>query len=234
MSEAVLTEPNVESAYSEVSSEFNYRPVSALAVVSLFFGLCSFIALLTVFGLSIALFGAILGIVSFIQVQRSKGEIGGKWFALSGMVLSMTMFISGISLHSYNYATEVPDGFERINFSRNISRLGFVNGAPHPNVQELDGKPIFLKGYMYPTGQTEGITSFVLVKDTGQCCFGGQPAAQDMIRVVMKNGNGVEYREGMVSVAGTFHINGNGNDNTGLTAVYQIDGDYFESSRFSF
>ncbi|VAX41182.1 hypothetical protein MNBD_PLANCTO02-2856 [hydrothermal vent metagenome] len=240
MSQVVLpeTEEKIESQFTYVGEEFSYRPFSALAIVSFFLGICSMVALLTVYGVPIALLGAIMGAAAFIKVWRSEGEIRGKWLALIGMSLSFLLFVSAIALHSYNYNTEVPDGFQRVSFSHDIARKQFVSKnsvvSPHPDVLKLDGQKVFLKGYMYPTGQKEGIRSFVLVKDTGQCCFGGAPKQWDMIRVVMKGDSTIKYSPGMVSVAGTFHVQGNGQDNTGLTAVYQIDGDYFEKSRFSF
>ena len=53
-------------------------------------------------------------------------------------------------------------------------------------MKALDGQRIFIKGYMYPTKELEGLNSFLLVKDTGQCCFGGNPAITDMIMVTME------------------------------------------------
>ena len=49
----------------------------------------------------------------------------------------------------------------------------------------------------------EGIKQFVLLKDSGECCFGGDPAPYDMIQVNMAPGVTTESYGSMVSVAGT-------------------------------
>lgn len=80
---------------------------------------------------------------------------------------------------------------------------------------------------MYPSRQREGLKEFVLVKDTGDCCFGKQPKLSDMIVVHMKDGQTVNYREQqLVSVAGVFRIAGvhQAGDIVGL---YAMDGTHF-------
>jgi hypothetical protein len=81
---------------------------------------------------------------------------------------------------------------------------------------------------MYPTRQKTGITEFVLVKDTGQCCFGGNPKLTDMIVIKFRDGKTVNHREQtLVSVAGYFHaetVTRSGE----LTAIYSLDGTHFK------
>ena len=96
-----------------------------------------------------------------------------------------------------------------------------------PEVARLDGKPIYIKGYMYPTRQRTDISEFVLVKDTGQCCFGGQPKLCDMIIVKFADGMTVNYREQqLVGVGGIFRPNTVARAE-GLTAVYVLEGTHF-------
>jgi hypothetical protein len=153
-------------------------------------------------------------------------------------VLSVGFFASGTAVHAYNYATEVPEGYRRVNFTHDISKKGFpvgMDGAAtiHPDVQQLDGQPIFLKGFMYPEQQTEGLAQFVLVKDNQQCCFGGQPNPADMILIEMEPGKTVDYYPSLVSVAGTFHAQAPGKA-AGLTTVYRIEGTHFSRAKTSF
>ena len=106
----------------------------------------------------------------------------------------------------------------------------FDEGKVHvaPEVAALDGKPIFIKGYMYPTGRQTGITEFVLVKDTGQCCFGGQPKLTDMIVVKFDDGKMVNHREQvLVGVAGIFRANAVVQSGV-LTGIYQIEATHFQ------
>ena len=60
---------------------------------------------------------------------------------------------------------------------------------------------------MYPMEQTTGLTKFTLCKDTGDCCFGGEPKISDMIHVEFVDGVTADHRELILSgVAGTLRV----------------------------
>lgn len=190
--------------------DFNYKPIPPLAVVSLLLGICGLSGLLSPLGLLFAAFGAVLGWVAARQIRSSDGGLSGGWMAQSGVVLSSLLFVGGIALHVYWFQSELPEGCQRLSFSTDISKKGFViednQQKFHPDIEELDGKQVFLKGYMYPEGQVEGIKTFILCRDNGDCCFGGQPKLTDMIKVRMAKGTSARMGQGMVSVAGTFRL----------------------------
>jgi hypothetical protein len=60
-----------------------------------------------------------------------------------------------------------------------------------PDIAALDGKKVFIKGYMRPgssnNGYTDNISSFLLVRDSGNCCFGDLSTVKyfDQIAVMM-------------------------------------------------
>lgn len=208
-------------------NEFDYRPVAVLAPVSLFLGLASSLILFGLIGAVICILGIVVGSICLWQIRRSFGELGGRTLGRIGLSLSVLFLVSGSALHAYSFATEVPEGYERLSFNNDIAKKGFVvqNGATglHPDVQQLAEKKVFVKGYMYPTGEEEGLTAFILCKDNQQCCFGGQPKLTDMILVEMQDGATVDYTQSLVSVAGVFRTN-TGGGAAGQNPVYQIDG----------
>ena len=215
----------------ERQNEFSYRPIPVLAPVSLAIGLCSIVGLASVAGLSVPLLGVILGILGWRQITRARGEYGGYKLTLSGLVLSFTCLMAGTSLHAYTYATEVPDGYERLSFRWLAEQKPIVEDGQtriHPEAKSLDGQKIFVKGYMYPENSKSKLKRFVLCKDTGQCCFGGKPSLTDMIVVEFVNETRANFRElSLVNVAGTFRakkmiVGGE------LTALYQLEGEYFK------
>jgi len=219
------------------TNEFDYRPVPVAAPVALFLGISSVIGLFGVPGLPVGLVGLFVGWRAFRTIRRSSGELSGGWLAATGMALSAMFFVLGTALHSFAYATEVPEGFARVNFTRDISKKGFTvtdgEQSIHPEVAALDGKPVFLKGYMYPERKTEGLTSFVFVKDNQQCCFGGQPELTDMILVEMDPGMTVDYHTSLVSVAGVFRAMAPKKGDT-LNTVYKLDASFFTPAKTSF
>ncbi|HTI50756.1 MAG TPA: DUF3299 domain-containing protein [Planctomycetaceae bacterium] len=211
--------------------EFDYHPVPPLAPITLFLGVCAFAGLLAIPGLAIGLAGALTGLICLWQIKRSEGELGGRLVAKMGLVLSALFFVSGGALHAYTYATEVPEGYQRVSFnwlSKEEPTAGPNGVEVTPAVADLDEQPIFIKGYMFPTRQQFGLTEFVLVKDTGQCCFGGNPKITDMIVVRFKDGMSVNHKpQTLVSVAGTFHAKTVAHSGE-LTAIYSIDGTHFK------
>ena len=221
----------------DLQDEFSYKPVPPTAVVGLALGLLSFIALFGITGLGIAVFGIIVSIISLISIRRSGGELGGKTVAISAIALSTFFLITGISYQSFVYAHEVPEGYHRVNFSSDISAKDFVvkDGVSrvNPDVMTWDKKNVFLKGYMYPTRQTNGLKSFILVKDNGDCCFGGQPDVKDMILVEMQGDMNVDFYAGLVAVSGEFQAEAPTQAGE-LRPVYQLKGTHFEQARTAY
>ena len=190
--------------------EFAYKSIPPLAPVSALLGVCALSGLLSPLGLVFAVFGFVLGFVALRQIDQSDGGLGGGKLAKVGMLTSLVLLVSGVALHIYWYQTEVPTGYQRISFGLDISKKGFINeegqGRVHPDIAALDGKPLFLKGYMYPGTQLDDLSTFLLCRDNGDCCFGGQPKLTDMIKVKMKGDLRAYHMQHMVSVAGVFRL----------------------------
>lgn len=191
--------------------QFEYRPVPVVAVVGCVLGVLSAMALLGVTGIVVAFLGLLISGFATLRIRAARGDLGGQRLALLGLGLSVVFLSSGVAWQRYQYLHEVPAGYARTSFTEDISRKAFVTidgqTGVSPEVQQLVDKPVFLKGFMYPTNQMHGLDSFVLVKDSGTCCFGGEPAVQDMIGVVMEPGQTVDYYQGRVSVSGVFELN---------------------------
>lgn len=212
--------------------QFDYHPIPPLAPITLFLGVCAMAGLIIVPGLAIGAVGTLTGIICLAQIRRSGGELGGRAIARAGLWLSILCFVAGSGWHTYAYATEVPEGHERLNFSWLAKQPTSFNAdgtaEVAPEVAALDGKKVFIKGYMYPTRQLTGISEFVLVKDTGECCFGGNPKISDMLIVQFKDGMTVDHKEQtLVSIAGVFRAK-NVQRSGELVALYSIDGTYFK------
>lgn len=229
MSEAMQLAP------SEMGNDFSYRPVPPLAVMTLVTGVLSLSGMLTEFALPFAVIGCVLGFFSLRQFAQFPTEFSGRLLALGGMLLSALCLFGGSALHAYIYVNEVPSGYQRLNFNEDISKRGFVETEGKVDFQEdvklLDGQKVLLKGYMYPEKDTVGIRRFLLVKDSGDCCFGGQPKLTDMVHVVLnKDVSSATLRIGLVSVSGVFHLKdmrraGN------LNPVYEIEATHFGASK---
>jgi hypothetical protein len=242
MSESLFS-PAMESPqpleYNRTVNEFSYKPVPVLAPLSFCLGFLSALGFIGLLAVPIGFFGIIASVVCILKLRKARGEYGGMWLAVAGLVMSLVFFTTTGGLWAYGYRTEVPDGFRRLNFMSDVSSKGFVVAKGrtdifNPDVKALDGQKVFIKGYMYPTKQMEGLKTFLLVKDNAQCCFGGNPAMQDMILINLVPGKSVNFHSGVLtSVAGVFHCQ-QASGPAGLQPTYTIDGSYVENSRTMF
>ena len=144
--------------------------------------------------------------------------------------------VAGLGLHVYRYNTEVPEGFERLSFAA-FSEKAMINDADHqrvnPAIQSLEGKRLFVKGYMYPEGSIEGLTSFILCKGNHDVGFGPTPNLSELIKVRMAKGSSANFQVGLVSVAGEFRIR----DSTKISnfePAFELVATHFGPSKTSF
>lgn len=214
-------------------NEFNYRPVSVVAVVGLVLSLISSAAIFIWLVLPLCLLAAFISTIGLISIRRSRGGYSGTPVALLGMFFGTAFFLGGVGFQVYAYQTEVPEGYQRLSFAADISEKEVVeeNGVtkPHPDVADLEGKSVFIKGYIYQTGQLKDIGSFLLVKDNADCCFGGKPKIWDRLGVVMQDGKKIDYRAGKVAVAGKFRLNPDFKGESELEPIYIVEADYFST-----
>ena len=225
MSVDIAQEPNsIEDDYRQ------YRALSTLAVVSFVAGLLS---VLTFVGWSLAaipMAGIIAGVLGLRQIRANPDAYTGEHFALIGTLLCGLLWAGGWSRLAYVHATEVPPGYERISYDDLQIDPVDPGSMPPQRAAELNGKKVFIKGFVYqPTGgQTRGLKRFILVRDKGQCCFGGNPKITDMIEVKLNGDLEAEFNMQPRKLAGTFRI-GPGQSMHGLQgALYHLDADHLD------
>ena len=116
------------------------------------------------------------------------------------------LVVGAVAKHSYTYATEVPEGYNRVAFYE-LQQLDPLPDIPTPRAAEIDGQAIFVKGYIHPSSGSGLLRRFILVPDLGTCCFGGQPRSTDMIEVILTNGQTVRADLARRKLAGKFALN---------------------------
>ena len=219
-------------------NEFSYRPVPVIAVVGTTMAVMSSAALFIWLVLPLCLVALTVSLVALWSIRSSRGAYGGTPLAFTGVTLSLLFFAGGIGYQIYAYQTEVPPGYQRVSFVDDISEKGFVEENQqlqvHPDVKALEGEKVFLKGYIYPTGQDKGLRAFLLLKDNGQCCFGGQPELTDRLGVKMMEGKEIDYYSGKVSVAGTFRLNDRFTGQGKLEPIFILEAEHFAKAKSDF
>ena len=193
-------------AIDPMVSDEDYRALSGAAVMSLALGFLSALALLTLYLAAIPILGILFGFYAILQIRKHPSELTGRGVAIAGVILSSTLLVAGASVASYVYATEVPSGYERIFYSQLQPEEGKIGQKIPPLAEELDGKKVFIKGYVFPGKQRQGIKTFLLVRDKGDCCFGGNPKLTDRIQVTLSDPERLQFDPYLHKVAGTFRL----------------------------
>lgn len=163
-----------------------YRALSIPAVISLLLGILSIPAMAITALLFIPLIGLVLGYITIHRLRDRTHEYSGRGLALVGTVLSSVSLLVGIGFSSWTYATEVPDGYARITFDDLQKDEARPDLPFRESALQLNGKRVFVKGYVLSNEKRNDLDSFILVPDLGTCCFGGQPKLNDMIEVKLK------------------------------------------------
>ncbi len=176
---------------SDVGDDFDYIPISPWAPLALCLGLLSLTGFIGLFGLYVAAFGIFIGLAAFFRIRGAAGAVKGTGMSAIGLVLSVASLVLGSAKMAHAYSTEVPDGYLRVNFPKEIAEKQFyyVGGKRKldQDVAKLVGKKVYLKGFMWATQATDGLPRFILLKDNGECCFGGKPKSHDFITVTLNS-----------------------------------------------
>ncbi|MEY3459575.1 MAG: hypothetical protein RL215_2732 [Planctomycetota bacterium] len=132
---------------------------------------------------------------------------------------------------SKRFRKERPSNAFRVSYD-DIDLLKILNMEPVPPdaiahfpdwLKQLDGQTIRIRGYMYPTFEATGLTSFTLARDNGICCFVRQPKIYDIISVALAPGEVTDYIANRpFDVEGVFRIDP-GADQTDLSRLYRIE-----------
>lgn len=146
------------------------------------------------------------------RIRREPERYSGQGMARIGLSLSLVLLVGGVGYGGYVYATEVPDGYSRISFNTmkpdELQERGGL--LVPPDVSSLEGKNVFIKGYIRPDSITvpRGIDQFLLVRDNNQCCFGDMSKIKyyDQILVKMTGDHRVDFSRGVFNIGGVLHI----------------------------
>ena len=190
----------------ETATDDSYRALSGVTVASAALALLSPLAFLDWWLAVVPLFGMVLGGVAVREIARRPTELTGRGISLAAIAVSVAMLVGGLGCQTYVYATELPPGFERLNYAMLQPLPGDPPTAVPDSALEMSGCNVLLKGYMYPGKQQQGITQFLLVRDQGDCCFGGNPKITDRVLVTLTDTKGISFSSRLRKIAGRFEV----------------------------
>jgi hypothetical protein len=208
---------------AEPSEDYaSYRSLSPAAVLSCVLGVASFLAFFDWWLVAVPVAGIVLGVFALRRIASRSDELTGRIPAWIGIALSVLGIVGGQSRLWYVRITELPPGHVRISYSD----LQPPERSPLPvpeSAYELDGKRVLIKGYVLAGNRKDGIRTFILVRDKGDCCFGGNPKLTDRILVQLKPGLSFTYTDRLQKLAGLFHVEQGQAVDVAGTVIYQLE-----------
>ena len=217
-----------------------YRALHVGAIAGLVLGLLSVFTIITAAGsleacllvCPIPLVGIFVSLRAWAQIVRQQDQYTGSKLALVGLGLSSFFLVSGVAYGAYVYATEVPDGYQRISFSgmKPNARDQRASVQIPQEIADLEGQKVFIKGYIRPDSMRvrTNAKGFLLVRDNNQCCFGDVSKVKyyDQVIVAMQGSLSVDYTSRILRMGGTLHVHPENIDRGPGAPVFTLDADY--------
>ena len=96
------------------------------------------------------------------------------------------------------------------------------------DIKSLDGKAVFIRGFLVPLNYLNGFTTnCLLLKSRSMCCYGVRPRINDWV-VVRLTGKGIEaIMDPPVTIFGKLHV-GQYREHGLLRSIYRMDGEKME------
>jgi hypothetical protein len=183
-----------------------YRAPSQYAIAGAILAVMSPLAFFDWWLVAVPVAAIVLGLAGWWQVASRPEVLTGLPLAIVGAAFGFCCLAGSLTWLSIQYAAELPEGYERIDYLL----LQPAEGDPPTAIPEsaitTDGKLVLLKGYMYPGKEQRGISQFLLVRDQGDCCFGGNPKITDRVLVQLADRQGIDFTPRLVKIAGRFAV----------------------------
>ena len=194
----------------EEQAQRGYRQVNRMAVASLTMGVLS---ILTMFGWAMVAFpiiGISLGFFALRQIRFSTGEMTGKKMAISGIACSVGLSLLGLGFLVLIAFNEVPLGYHELTFLELQPDEENEGELIPKEILDLEGKNIYLTGYMYPGSRLTGIQEFILVPTLQHCKFcARQLKSTEMVKVRTVGDVLFDFSNHPIGVGGKLRIDPN-------------------------
>jgi len=198
--------PTATKRASGNNEDHSYKALAGTAIAAATLAFLSPLAFIDWWLLVIPAVGFCLGLVALQDIFKRPDILTGSRISKIATFFSLVCFVGGFAYLTWVYTTELPEGFERIHFGLLEPAAGLPATSISDSARALDGHKVLIKGYMYPGKKQLGIRQFLLVRDQGDCCFGGNPKITDRVFVHLRDEKGIAFSPRQKKIAGTFIV----------------------------
>jgi len=201
----------------------SYRAISGAAIAAAAVAAVSPVAFFGWSLVAVPLIGAVLAGIALRDIASRHPLLTGRPLAVVALVASLITLAASITAHAREYATELPEGFVRLSYADLQPAEGEQATRVPDSARAMDGRDVLLKGYIYPGKQQHGLVQFLLVRDQGDCCFGGNPKISDRVLVQLADPAGIDFTPKLTKVAGRFRVQPAGTADLQGGVLYHLD-----------
>lgn len=224
MATGLFDAPPVASADAVgAESTGDYRAISGVAIAAAALAVAAPLAFFDWWLAVVPVLGMVLGSVALRDIARRPTALTGRPLAWAAIAASGIALGGGLTRLATTYAAELPPGFMRLSYAELQPLPGDPPAAVPETALAADGRDVLLKGYMFPGSQSHGIRQFLLVRDQGDCCFGGNPKLTDRVLVTLAEPAGMAFTPRLVKIAGRFSVRPAGAPDAGGGVLYHLE-----------
>ncbi|MCA9104591.1 MAG: hypothetical protein R3B96_09740 [Pirellulaceae bacterium] len=169
-------------------------------------GILSLGALVDVRLISLSLVALIIGPLGVMLIGKHRDEYTGLKMAWVGALLGPLTLVGGFVSDQVRFRMSVPDGYQALTWYDLEPADPRSQAIISEKAIELAGEKVYLRGYVYPGAARTNLQRFILVRDSGTCCFGGQPKLTDMVVVNFVNQDRINYSWWPRTLGGTLKV----------------------------
>lgn len=217
------------SPASDDAFELAYRRPCRTAWVAGIAGLLSLGALGDLRLIPLSLVALILGPLGILLIGKHKEEFTGLKMAWIGALIGPLTLVGSFVSDQVRFRMSVPEDYAAMDWydlePENPNSMEIIS----EKAIELAGEKVYLRGYVYPGAVRTNLQQFILVRDSGTCCFGGQPKLTDMVVVKFVNDERINYSWWPRTLGGTLQIRPPGKQFSGLQlGAYYLEADFLK------
>ena len=153
---------DLQMSASADEADFPYKALSRSAIASLILFVLALMGLIETFLplLALAGLGMVFAVLAIRSIRKYPNEFSGLGLAKFTLTANLVLLVGGAGMHTYTYLTEVPPGHVRLRFSE--LKFSFEPDRPTETAMEVDGKDVFVKGYIHPSSGGGMLRQFCL------------------------------------------------------------------------
>ena len=153
----------------EQAADESFRKVNPLAITSLAFGVLSILIMFSWLLFFLPIISIVCSVIALRQIRAAFAEMTGRGFAIAGLACAIVLGCLGLYLYVYVISNEVPLGYTALSWD-DLQLTDDNHDIPEA-IKELDGKRVYISGYMYPGRQNINIQEFTMVRLKQHCKF---------------------------------------------------------------